>query len=84
MATVKPKKHIQVSIEYSTPAELGQILGNIKRLAMSGVETYKEQQDGTKYEYHHQYKAQDDIEVRFEEINGKPCIVIPSRMNGEK
>lgn len=76
-------KHIQINIEYDTWVELERILKHVRKLAISGVEHYKEQINGTKYEYNMRYEADPELEVRFEEINGKPCIVIPSKMNNE-
>ncbi len=75
----KPKR-IEIQIEYSSKTELTRVLNNIRKMAHIGVENYKEEKDGVKYEYLHEYKQEEDVEIRFEEINGQNCMIIPSRI----
>lgn len=74
-------KHLNCSIVYDDRDELKDVFKKIQKLASLGVENYKEERNASSFEFEQKMVLDESIEVRFEMIEGKHCIIIPSKIN---
>lgn len=74
-------KKISIDINFLTEAQLKNALTTIREMVSLGVNNYKESTASFTYEFDLRYEMAEEIEFREEVINGKDCIVIPSKMN---
>tara|TARA_R110001632_G_scaffold4295_3_gene18211 strand:+ start:899 stop:1150 length:252 start_codon:yes stop_codon:yes gene_type:complete len=81
MSHNKKEKFLTIDIQYKDREELKSTLERIGNLVSLGVDQFKESGDNSTFDYETKYLISDEIDYRYEQINGKTYLILPSKMN---
>ena len=81
MKSENPLKHVVIKIDFRHMRDFSTTMTKIKRMVKNGVQESSEKHDHFNFDHSMTYLKEFDYSI--EEIDGKLCMIIPSKMNGK-